>query len=64
MFIKQVKTEVLKTSQNWIACFNLGSVEACSNFYLEDAIMDARPFGRYEGATKKLVKVGQPYSNG
>ncbi len=46
---KLINLEVLEASKQWIALFNKADVEACSKRYLKNAVMDARPIGKYEG---------------
>ncbi len=49
MNIERVTKEVLKTSATWIESFNSGNIKACSENYSENAVMDARPMGQFEG---------------
>jgi ketosteroid isomerase-like protein len=36
-------------SSNWQAGFNNGNAQQCAEQYEQEAVMDARPFGRFEG---------------
>lgn len=47
--IEIITKDVLKTSAEWIEYFNSGRIKACSESYSENAVMDARPMGRFEG---------------
>lgn len=49
---KLIKIEVLEASKQWIVSFNKADVEVCSKRYSNNAVMDARPIGRYEGREK------------
>lgn len=44
-----VTGQVLATSKQWISTFNKGDAKGCSEGYISDAIMDARPIGQFEG---------------
>jgi ketosteroid isomerase-like protein len=44
-----IKTEVLDASRKWVESFNHGNTKACADTYLEDAVMEARPMGRFDG---------------
>ena len=57
---EQVKTEVMAASSQWISHFNAGRAKACSDTYVEDAVMDAQPFGRYEGR-QAIYEFWQPF---
>lgn len=39
----------LKASEAWIAAFNRNDANACAESYMQDAIMEAKPFGTYRG---------------
>ncbi len=41
--------DAIATSRNWIVCFNRGDIDACADMYTEDAIMEASPFGIFNG---------------
>jgi len=43
------KTAVLNASKKWIESFNMGDIKYCSEQYLEQTVMDARPMGRFTG---------------
>jgi ketosteroid isomerase-like protein len=47
-----IKIEIKNTSNEWIKSFNAGDLERCSERYLKDAIMDARPINRFIGREK------------
>ena len=55
---------VYKASQEWQDAFNDGDADACSEFYEQDAIMQAVPFGIYCGKEtihtfwRQLIKDG------
>ena len=40
---------VKQASESWKAGFNSGNAKQCAAQYESDAVMDARPFGRFEG---------------
>lgn len=44
-----IKSEVLDASKKWVQAFNERNVKVCSETYLADAVMDARPIGKFEG---------------
>ncbi len=44
--------EILTASKKWIEAFNRGDITYCSEQYLEQAIMDARPMGQYKGRSE------------
>ena len=44
-----IRKEVLAVSQQWIANFNKGDIDACVAGYLPDAIMEAKPMGTFKG---------------
>lgn len=46
---EEIKLEVLLASKNWINCFNKADIQKCSQTYLDNAVMNARPMGRFEG---------------
>ena len=52
MTISTTKAEVLNASKKWIEAFNRGDIRYCSEQYLEQAVMDARPMGQYTGRTE------------
>jgi ketosteroid isomerase-like protein len=42
-------TAVKQASERWQTGFNSGNAAQCAAQYEADAVMDARPFGRFEG---------------
>ena len=46
---RAVRAEVSRTSRQWIANFNRGDAEACTAAYSDQAVMNAKPLGRYVG---------------
>ena len=44
-----VRAEVSQVSRQWIANFNRGDAEACAAAYTDQAVMNAKPLGRYAG---------------
>ena len=44
-----IRKEVLAVSQQWIANFNKGDIDACVAGYHPDAIMEAKPMGTFKG---------------
>lgn len=46
---KKIKGEVLEASKKWIESFNKADAETCSKRYLNEAVMEVRPTGKYEG---------------
>ena len=44
-----IQSEVAQASRQWIANFNRGDAEACAAAYAEQAVMNAKPMGRYVG---------------
>ena len=44
-----IEAEVGETSRQWIASFNRGDAEACVAGYADQAVMNAKPMGRYVG---------------
>lgn len=44
-----VEVEVQEASNRWINAFNAGDIKQCAERYLETAVMNARPLGRFEG---------------
>ncbi len=46
---KKIKSEVLVASKNWISNFNQGNIKEIVNAYTEDAVMEAKPFGIFNG---------------
>lgn len=47
-----VLKEVLKASNTWKDGFNKGDVKQCANIYSQDAVMNAKPFGTFNGRDK------------
>lgn len=45
----QLITAVQKASTGWKEAFNRGDAAGCAAAYEENAVMNAAPFGRYEG---------------
>ncbi|RED48590.1 nuclear transport factor 2 family protein [Aestuariispira insulae] len=43
---------VNKASQDWMNAFNRGDAAGCAGAYEENAVMEASPFGRFEGAVQ------------
>ncbi|QBC42783.1 YybH family protein [Iodobacter fluviatilis] len=41
--------EALEASRQWIAAFNKGDAIQCAETYMEEAVMEAEPFGVYKG---------------
>ena len=41
--------DVIATSRHWITHFNHGDIDACADMYTEDAVMEASPFGTFNG---------------
>ena len=56
MITNEQETTVLDAvraaSATWKAAFNSGDASGCSNQYEKDAVMHARPFGTFTGATE------------
>ncbi len=46
---REVKRAALAASDGWQAAFNSGNGDACADFYEEDALMVAEPFGQFVG---------------
>ena len=46
---QDIKTAALAASDKWQATFNAGNGEGCADFYEEDALMVAAPFGEFRG---------------
>ena len=44
-----VEVEVREASKKWISAFNQAEIKTCAETYMSNAVMDARPMGRYEG---------------
>lgn len=44
-----IRAEVQNASKKWVETFNKGNIRQCSEAYSENAVMDARPMGRYDG---------------
>ncbi len=58
--VTTTRNEVLRASQEWIAHFNMGNVDACVAGYLPDAIMEAKPMGTFTG-TKEIDDFWRPF---
>lgn len=46
---ENINSEVLLASKRWIDFFNKSDIERCSQKYLNEAVMNVRPTGIYEG---------------
>ncbi len=57
---KIIIDEVAKRSQQWIASFNSGDVDACVAGYKEDAVMNAKPMGVFTGL-KEIEAFWRPF---
>ncbi len=44
-----LKEAVITASQKWKSCFNSGDAAGCAACYEEDALMEAKPFGLFNG---------------
>jgi ketosteroid isomerase-like protein len=55
-----VRGEVLLASQQWIANFNKGDVDACLAAYLPDATIEAKPMGTFTG-TQEIDDFWRPF---
>ena len=55
-----MRREVLTASQQWIANFNKGDVDACVAGYLPEAIMKAKPMGTFRG-TREIDDFWRPF---
>ncbi|MDE1461339.1 YybH family protein [Spartinivicinus poritis] len=53
--VKSVEEQVLATSKQWIETFNKGDAKGCSEGYVVDAVMDARPVGQFVGRESILA---------
>ncbi len=49
-----LETAVKEASKRWQAAFNAGDAEGCANCYEANAIMEAKPFGTYNGRAEIL----------
>lgn len=49
-----VGAAVKEASQKWQNAFNAGDAEGCANCYEANAIMEAKPFGTYQGRAEIL----------
>ncbi len=47
--MKPAEQEVLEVSRQWIASFNRGDVDACVAGYKSDAVVNAKPYGSFQG---------------
>jgi len=57
---KVIKEEVLRRSEQWIACFNAGDVNACVAGYTKSAVMNAKPMGVFTGL-KEIEGFWRPF---
>lgn len=55
-----VRNEVLRASQEWIAHFNMGNVDACVAAYLPNAVIEAKPMGTFSG-TQEIDDFWRPF---
>ncbi len=55
-----LRREVLTASQQWIANFNKGDVDACVAAYVPNAVMEAKPFGTFTG-TQEIDAFWRPF---
>ena len=55
-----LRKEVLTASQQWIANFNKGDVDACVAAYASNAVMEAKPFGTFTG-TQEIDAFWRPF---
>lgn len=49
MDVERIKEEVMERSRGWIESFNSGDVDACVSAYTENAEMNPKPYGTYNG---------------
>ncbi|MGQ5523392.1 nuclear transport factor 2 family protein [Chitinimonas sp. PSY-7] len=45
----KVLFDFLIASQQWVAAFNAGNARQCADTYIDNAVMEAQPFGIYTG---------------
>lgn len=55
-----VRDEVFAASQQWIANFNRGDVDACVGAYTADAVIKAKPLGTFQG-TQAIDDFWRPF---
>jgi len=55
-----LRREVFTASQQWIANFNKGDVDACVAAYVPNAVMEAKPFGTFTG-TQEIDAFWRPF---
>lgn len=41
--------DTLKASRAWVAAFNAGDARQCADTYIETALMETEPFGKFSG---------------
>lgn len=58
--MKPAEQEVLEVSRQWIASFNQGDVDACVAAYKPDAIINAKPYGSFQG-TESIDGFWRPF---
>ena len=55
-----VRNAVLSVSQQWIANFNNGDIDACVAGYLPDAVIEAKPMGTFRGR-QEIANFWRPF---
>ncbi|MFT4579494.1 MAG: ketosteroid isomerase-like protein [Nitrospinales bacterium] len=57
---KEIKQDVLESSQKWIEAFNKGDADTCIAGYQADAVINAKPLGTFTG-TDEIDAFWRPF---